>query len=105
MMWWQGVEIEMVEKLWPKPFIGRIFRKTIYLLEGTPVTRQLIAHELRHIFDRRRWQYLWLLAYGGAWVIAGFSYKRNWFERKAREAESDPVFLMLADGVIQRWEP
>lgn len=101
MSWPVEARLEIVERLWPRPFVARVQNRTVRVLEGTPITRELVAHELRHVFDRWRLGPLWLPAYAGAWLLALGSHERNHYERLARAAETDPHFLAWADDVIE----
>jgi hypothetical protein len=45
-------------------------------------------HEQRHVEQWRTWLYVcYPPAYLIAWIAAGFSYRRNWFERDATRYE------------------
>lgn len=41
-------------------------------------------HELYHVRQCERWGPLMIPLYIGGWVLAGFSYRNNYWERKAR---------------------
>ena len=94
------VTIERVKRLWP-PWVGaRVFRRTIFVREGVPLTRKFLAHELCHVLQRERLGWRFLGAYLLGWAGAGFSYEMNPLEVEAREAERDPWFLAWADGLL-----
>lgn len=102
MSWPVDVKLVKVPKL--AYAAARVSNRTIYWLESYPVDRATVAHELRHIFDRHRLGWRFLGAYLLGWVLAGFNYHRNRFERWAREAETDPHYLAWADDVIEAAE-
>lgn len=69
--------------------------------EKHATNRRLIAHELQHVKQHRKYGLFFYLAYAIGWAKAGFSYWDNWMEREAREAEQEPRMLMWADRVIK----
>lgn len=66
--------------------------------------RHLIAHELQHIVQHNVYGWSFYPMYLWGWVRAGFSYRRNWMERDARLAESDPEMLEWADRLIEEFK-
>lgn len=65
--------------------------------------RRLIAHELQHVIQHNVYGWMFYVHYVWGWVTAGFSYRRNWMERDARLAETDPEMLEWADQLIERF--
>lgn len=61
------------------------------LVRAPWASNRLLRHEARHV---RQWRWcgyvLFPLAYLIGWVLGGFSYFNNWFERDARAHEKAP---------------
>ena len=79
------------------------FKRTIWVRPGVPLTRRLVAHELRHVMQAER--HAWPIAYFWQWFTTGRNYHTMPFEVEARAAERDPQYLKWADEVIASVRP
>jgi hypothetical protein len=60
------------------------------LVKGSTISARSLRHEKRHVKQWRWFGYvLFPPAYLLAWILCGFSYRRNWFEVDARAHESE----------------
>jgi hypothetical protein len=74
-------------RLLPRRFIAITIAEWI-LIKNSVITSEKLKHEQRHVTHWRACGYvLFPLAYLIGWVLGGFSYHRNWFERDARRHE------------------
>ncbi len=74
----------------------------IFVKRGVPLSRRLIAHEIAHDDQWRRYGLAFPLVYVWEWIRAGFSYTRNRLEVEARNLERDQAYLNRAWIVIEQ---
>jgi Zn-dependent protease len=75
----------------------------ILVADNKHLTRRLIAHELAHVDQWKRYGFFFPLLYLLQWVIAGFSYTHIRFEQDARVAEENQRYLIRAKELLDEF--
>ena len=88
--------------VWP-PYSAWVPKRDLIIIAQERFGRneRLIAHELQHVKQHRKYGPFFYPIYALGFIRAGFSYYDNWMERQARGAESDPQMLAWAREVIK----